>query len=77
MDQEHRNIDIGYIPAFTYICIAVLLDVRVAGLLCAAAATSEERRSDGLMRRRRRTDERPMGKVRFFFEKKGKARHFN
>ena len=40
MDQEHPNMDIGYGPAFAYICIAVLLEGRVAGLLRAAAATS-------------------------------------
>ena len=40
MDQEHPNMDIGYGPAFAYICIAMLLEGRVVGLLRAAAATS-------------------------------------
>ena len=40
MDQEHPNMDIGYVPAFTYIRIVVLLEGRVVGLMRAAEATS-------------------------------------
>ena len=44
--------DIGYVPAFTYICIAVLLEVRVAGLLRAVAATSGWGTETGTIERR-------------------------